>query len=92
MSTLYPRKRPPSTVSTGIGAILAVVLLAAVGVLVGALLFQYLVWNLGVVGMAEAAGGTVADIGLGTAIGAVVLFTWLGSLITGEPVVKVNTN
>jgi hypothetical protein len=63
-----------------------------VGLLVGALVFQGIVWNLGVVGLAAACGATVAKIGFWTGFGAVFLTTTLKSIISGTDSSKLNLN
>jgi hypothetical protein len=61
----------------------------AIGVAIG-VIFQLLVWNLGVVGLVAACGGTVGKISLTTAIGAVLLGSWIGQILSGDPLVSTN--
>ena len=64
-----------------VAAVILVVLLAA-------LAFQQIAWNVGVVGLAAAAGGNVSEIDYGTALGGLVALTWLGSILTPRSVVN----
>lgn len=63
-----------------------------VGLIVAALVFQGLVWNLGVVGLAAACGAAVSKIGFWTAFGAVFLTTTLKSIISGTDTARLNLN
>jgi hypothetical protein len=64
---------------TAQGSAAGVACLTVIAVFLLRFLFTILAWNLGVVGAVQAFGGHVANIGLGTAIGIVLV---LGSLRT----------
>jgi ABC-type uncharacterized transport system fused permease/ATPase subunit len=72
-----------------VGAI-GVVIAAAILIIAIGVIFQLLVWNLGVVGLVAACGGTVGKISLTTAIGAVLLGSWIGQILSGDPLVSTN--
>lgn len=73
----------------GIGALIAG---AVVGVCVlAAVVFQVILWNLGVVGLTAACGASVAKIGFWTAFGGVFLGTYLSGLLHGSASTVSNT-
>ena len=78
------RKRVVEKALGGVGLVLGGALIAAVLIVLGAVVFQLVVWNLGVVGLVAACGGSVGKISLATAIGAVLLGAYVSQLLSGR--------
>lgn len=69
-----------------LGKIFLAVIAIVVILSLAALLFQLVVFNLGVVGLAAAFGATVSKISFGTALGGIFVLSALRNVFSGSPV------